>query len=233
MKYSKDVYLSLIMIFLLSFLLASFLPMGDIFKGVAASPALAALVMAIYQVFKDQANHERAMALADKNNFFSLGVASHMAKVAFDKHVEFCEKYIKEMNLLIQTFYREGPTTRGFEHVSKLWAIEKEYAAWIPKEMSSKLKPFTDAIWKISCEKDLADDLRESSPASRQEAIEARERARKTFNEVFRSILGKEQPSEQDCEVALQRLRDLLGIDQLTKMRSLLIESAIKSIDHA
>lgn len=57
-------------------------------------PWCGAIVTVLYQLLRDQAAHARALELQERQQLFNLGVASHMANVAFDKHIHFSEQYI-------------------------------------------------------------------------------------------------------------------------------------------
>jgi hypothetical protein len=40
---------------------------------------------------------------AEAQNAFSMGATSHMATVAFDKHIGFCEEYVEQMSKALYT----------------------------------------------------------------------------------------------------------------------------------
>jgi outer membrane PBP1 activator LpoA protein len=58
--------------------------------------------------------HLSAKSIARQNvqqtTDLSVGVTSHMATVAFDKHIEFCEKYVKEMYKALDALIQDGRT---------------------------------------------------------------------------------------------------------------------------
>uniref|UniRef100_UPI00356A2641 hypothetical protein n=1 Tax=Pontibacterium sp. TaxID=2036026 RepID=UPI00356A2641 len=66
-----------------------FAPIGEVYKGVAALPAIGGLFAALFQLLRDNAAHERAVELQSSQQLFNLGATSHMANTVFDKHVEF------------------------------------------------------------------------------------------------------------------------------------------------
>jgi hypothetical protein len=67
------------------------LPTTDLIRNVIALPGVGALFIALFQLLRDEAAHVRALEIHDKQQSFNLGVTSHMANVALDKHVEFSE----------------------------------------------------------------------------------------------------------------------------------------------
>src|SRR5437762_1785859 len=101
MKHRPSVYLVLLLVFLGSALITAAVPAYSVFQAISAVPALGALFAALFQVFRDQAAFERQLLLQQQQQAFNLGAASHMASKAFDKHSEFCEKYMAEVHLTV------------------------------------------------------------------------------------------------------------------------------------
>jgi hypothetical protein len=60
----------------------------------AGLPAIAALFAALFQLSRDSIAFDRSVRLEEAKNRFTVGATSHMAIVAFDKHVQFCEEYV-------------------------------------------------------------------------------------------------------------------------------------------
>ena len=89
-------YIFLGIVVLLSSLITWGLPINELFKGIAVTPAIASLFFALFRVFRDEAEFQKKQFLQEKQQFFNLASTSHMANVAFDKHVEFCELYLYE-----------------------------------------------------------------------------------------------------------------------------------------
>lgn len=94
MRGSRKVYTVAAGILILSFVATWMLPTTEILRAILSIPGVSAMVVALYQIVRDQAAHERALNLQEKQQLFNLGVTSHMANVAFDRHVQFSEKYI-------------------------------------------------------------------------------------------------------------------------------------------
>lgn len=96
-----------------------------------------------------------------------------MAQIAFDKHVEFCEKYIEEFFRALQTLSEQGQQT-GFPEVAGLEQTRRKYAVWLTRTLDDSLQKLevtvTSAWWfqssgsrvsNDSYERDLKDKLRE------------------------------------------------------------------------
>ena len=131
MKYRPSIYLVLLLVFLGSAGITMVLPAYGLLQAISAVPALGALFAALFQVFRDQAAFERQLLLQQQQQAFSLGAASHMASKAFDKHSEFCEKYMAEVHLTVGTLFREGPTQKALDHASNLVRLKSQYSAWL------------------------------------------------------------------------------------------------------
>ena len=91
---SRSIYLLLALVFVVFGALATIPTFGDVTRAVTALPAAAAVIAAIFQLVRDQAAHDRAIVLQAAQNGFAVGATSHMASVAFDKHVGFSEEYV-------------------------------------------------------------------------------------------------------------------------------------------
>ena len=96
---SKLIYIALAVLLVGSLTAYSLLPVGAQ-RDLVAAPAIGSLFLALFQIFRDMAAHEKAVGLLELQNNFALGAMSHLANVAFDKHVSFCEKYAEEMSRL-------------------------------------------------------------------------------------------------------------------------------------
>jgi hypothetical protein len=123
MRYSWRVYLASTTVFILSFGAAWALPTTDILRGIIGLPGVAALFAALFQIVRDQSAHERALELLEKQQLFSLGTASHMANIAFDKHVQFSEQYILKMQEGLTELFRTGPPGESLKFCSELIAF--------------------------------------------------------------------------------------------------------------
>ena len=149
-----------------------------------------------------------------------------MANKAFDKHAEFCEKYMNEVHLTFGTLFKEGPTQKVLEHVLKLVNLKNQYSAWLTKETLDSLAPFETALQNIGASSYLVEALRNTSNPERLKAISE---MNKVFNEVM-SIGEANPPTEDSTDVTIeaveQKLRAVLGIEQLTSIRQRLIEQA-------
>lgn len=230
MTQAQKTYLGIAIVFVLSLLLVVLLPEGEIVRSLATIPAVGALAGALFQVFRDQAAHEKALLIVETQNRFALGASSHMANIAFDKHVEFCEEYVAEMQNTLITLFREGPTPKALEHSSALYGIQQKYRVWLTPELEFELDRFESALRNIGA---TAGYIRDAQDAEdRQKRIE---RMYSTFNEVVgvEQWKGAKLTEEVAMGMVIRRLRAVLGIAELTSMRKTLITKAVEQVQHA
>ena len=175
-------YLAISAVFGLSAVFFAVLPYGELLKTLSAIPLIASLVAALWQVLRDQAANDRQLLLLDAQNHFSLGATSHMASVAFDKHVEFCEEYVAEVHKALHTLFREGPTENVFPHTAALYAIQQKYAVWLTPKIEVELEQFEAALRKIGAN-DAYLKIAEGAPDRQQHVAE--------MYKTFASVLGE------------------------------------------
>ena len=226
-QYSWRTYGILAGVLALSFLLAWALPTTDILRGIYGLPGIGALLYALYQVFRDHAAHERALALQRDQQHFVLGVTSHMAKVAFDKHAEFCEKYIGRMQSGLSELFARGPSSQCLILASELADIRLSFRAWLMSDLQEKILPFEEALRKVGGRSISLEGFKDEKQ---------RARVLDEIYDVFDKIIGLPgQGKEIDKRVApgriMDHLQDLLGVKELCVLRSTLINEAIKTLE--
>ncbi|MDE2156881.1 MAG: hypothetical protein KGJ32_13470 [Xanthomonadaceae bacterium] len=101
------IYLGLTIVFTASVVSATFIPVSEFISGMIALPVVAALFGALFQIARDSAAFEKQKYLQSDQQVFSLGASSHMSTIAFDKHVEFCEEYMSEVDETIGILFRD------------------------------------------------------------------------------------------------------------------------------
>lgn len=199
------------------------LPIPGLFTSLANIPWVVALIGIVLQVLRDDARHQRRLDLLFRQHDFDLGIASHMARVAYDKHASFSESYISCVYEAFLGRVGSGPSPEAGDLASKLARIRLTYAAWLSTEIEAGLHPFENALQQIADGKRRLEDL----PASeRRDAI-----VEKVYR-FYGLVTGLEKPnSEADARIAhdavLNHLRDLLGIPELTLLRHTLLKRAL------
>lgn len=229
MTYTWSVYSILALVFALSLGTAFVLPTADILRWVSGAPALVALIGVVLQIFRDHAQHEKTLVIQRDQQHFILGVTSHMANVAFDRHVDFCEKYITQMQETLSTLFHEGPTRKCLELSAKLADTRLSFRTWLTSDIQNKILPFENALTKIA---GMHIEL-EGLPVGdkRTQVVEA-------MHNTFADILGlsrHEGRGESDEAVVAGRimnhLQDILGVKQLVRLRIALVDEAVKTLE--
>jgi hypothetical protein len=229
MQQKHKTSLALIAVIVLSVLITLYLPVDDHFKGIASTPAILALIGALWQILRDQVASEKDLRLQQKEHIFGLGVTSHMANAVFDKHISFCEEYMAEVHSTVDTLIREGPTTKVSEHTLMFFRIRQKYSAWITDDISRSLEGFEGAL------SDLADKARRVDLAAdgSQQLARAYDDAEKTWNSLLGPLFKRKAQTDAriDIESIRAELRKTLGIEKLMKIRRWIIDQAARCID--
>lgn len=129
-------------------------------------------------------------AIERRKSVFSIGISSHMADVFFDKHIEFCEAYLKAASAALYALTEEGEDdplldTRVFSGIRREWAL------WLTPEIEIKLDRY---------ERDL--------PRLGGEA------------QVYEAQGPPSTSNENSINRLIADLRELLGTKELTDLRS-------------
>jgi hypothetical protein len=111
---------------------------------------------------------QQSRELLETQNAFSVGATSHMATVAFDKHIGFCEEYVEEMYKALHTLIQDGkteeaPDARRFSRIRQKWAL------WLTHDIENKLDQFELQITQIIG--GAAQDVDANGPVSNERSI--------------------------------------------------------------
>jgi len=218
---------------------AFFAPTSEAFKGIALLPASGAMLSALWQLLRDQISHERTIEAQQKQDVFNLGATSPMAGIVFDKHVEFCEKYLEELHKTVVTLTREGPTQQALEHAGRLYSLRIQYTAWLTPEMEEKLDPFERALRSIGANSGLVDALSQDKIVNDPEAEKQRQAQRTSaiqeMYETFKSLMDFEDVAVKDEDATVKavktKIREILQMTELVKIRTHLINKCHDSLD--
>ena len=150
---------------------------------------------------------------------FAVGVMSHMANVAFDKHIEFCEAYLKEADQALADMLMNASAKTTMDSVVKLAEIRRKYALWESKEMSEFLTKFQKALSEIWA----TDRKLEHSQRSMLTFPQRQELVTEFFGQlqVLVGITPEVDVSPEGVtrERVLQFLRSHLGANDLNRLR--------------
>jgi len=226
MQLNWKLYVVAAILCVVSFVTASLLPTTDVIRSLITVPGVGALFIALFQLLRDEAAHVKALEIHDKQQLFNVGVTSHMANVAFDKHVEFSETYIKKMQEGLTELFRTGPPGESLRFAQDLQDIRLSFRAWLTGDVQAKIMPFESALREMGA---IHIALEGMPPgANRSSKVD---QIYKRFSEVA----GIEHEGHVNEELAPGRIMDhiqaLLGVEQLCRLRKAVIEAAINTLE--
>ncbi len=219
-------------VFVASALAAFFIEPNTVLTYILSLPASTALYAGLLQLLRDQRSSDQAHALQAAQNGFIIGATSHMANVAFDKHVSLSEEYVCELYKTLRTLFREGPTAKALGHANTLSQVREKYAVWLPLDLDQKLRQREAALRKLGANARFVEH---------QLGSDAHQRAVANMFREFAALLGREnmgadswegEKLEEDeaIEKVIARFRDVLGAEDLAKLRIEFIKRAIENL---
>lgn len=207
---------------------------SELLRNLAGVPLVAAVVASFVQLARDDAAHTRTLLGMDHQNRFVLGASSHMANVAFDKHAAFCEEYVNAVHAALHTLFREGPSDKVLPDAGTLHAVQQKYAVWITTQIQKDLEPFQSALREIGASAWFVEATRgdEHSAEERQQHINS---MFSTLAKVMGFTEWESQPvtSELAAAAVVGRLRSILGTEELSQMRRVIVERAMGELGSA
>jgi hypothetical protein len=229
MKSKTKVLLVFIAISAVAFVLAFTVPTTEYMKGIIASPGVLGLLAVLLQLMRDESVHVRNKEIQAASQSFGLGATSHMANRVFDKHVEFCEKYLAEVHVIADILFREGPTEKAVNLGNGLYRLKLEYAAWLTDEISDSLFPFEQALRELGSKKGFID-----STVNVEAYAKARQKRIPQIHEDYLKILHLDTSKDSDPNVSVESVirtaRSILDMDELVWLRKKIIIQARESL---
>jgi hypothetical protein len=211
---ASSLYVVAILVFVASAWSASNITVDNLSKALFAVPGATALFSIVYKFWKDERAHERQVELQARQQEFAFLPASHMASVAYDKHVKFCEEYLEAVNKAVFDLWAEGPNTRALGHANSLRDIRDRHTAWLTREIEEKLFPIEAALRQIGAGSHVIPLVQPGSERSKivDDVYGA-------FGKITES--GKENQGSAAAVASItDSLRELLGINELTELRT-------------
>lgn len=202
---------------------------SEVLRAVLAAPGITALLAALFQLFRDEAEYEKRVDSQRREFQFTLGAASHMANAAFDKHAAFCEKYMKELHNTVSTLTREGDTPAALDHAGTLYTLRLEYATWLTEKIDADLEQFETALRQLGASAHFIRTTAGHAHHAEQRIL----RIERNF-ELFGKILGlktnNDIPEKSLVADLKSKVRAILGVEDLTRLREHLIKQASNAI---
>lgn len=211
---TSSLYVVAILVFVASAWSASNITIDNLSKALFAVPGATALFSIVYKFWKDERAHERQVELQVRQQEFAFLPASHMASVAYDKHVKFCEEYLEAVNKAVFELWAEGPNVKALGHANLLRDIRDRHTAWLTREIEEKLFPIEAALRQIGAGSHV---LPLVQPGSERSKIV--DDVYGAFGKITES--GKENQGSAAAVASItDSLRELLGIKELTELRT-------------
>ncbi|EHK2875280.1 hypothetical protein J7X17_004681, partial [Vibrio parahaemolyticus] len=207
-------YIYLCGIAVISLCVVFFAPINEVFRGIAATPAVGSLVAALYQLVRDNAAHERSQELNLQKQNLALASSSHMANAVFDKQAEFSDKYVK---LVLKAFNELSTKTqyedaRGF--ATDLTILRLEYMNWLTEEIDTNLESFEGQLRRLG-----VNSLYIKSPKGEGTIQKHRDDATREMLEIHSAFVFFLDKSTHDHGASLvtlsKKMRTILGVEEL------------------
>jgi hypothetical protein len=134
-------YIGWIVITLFSFSALELFPIDSLFskilQSIGISGILVIFIQSIIQFWRDRLIYERELALQNSQHDFTIGIASKMAEIAFEKHFKFCEEYIE---VAYQALLGIGTTDAEVinHNGRRLTGLRIQYSPWLTEEIESE-----------------------------------------------------------------------------------------------
>lgn len=215
-KFSWKLYTLLGIVFFGSFLWAIVFPSESIARQLVAIPGTVSLIGVLYQLVRDEAAYQKSLLLQKSKHEFDLAITSHMANVAFDRHVLFCEEYLSEMHNAIVTLFQKGECVEMLQHAWELSNIKVRHRAWLTQEIESGLEPFESALRQIGA----AARFYKSDPGGAVSSGKMDQASGLMFD-IFGYKKEDGEPSNVEVrdQAVIQKIRKILGIEELKYLR--------------
>jgi hypothetical protein len=198
-------------------------------QNVAGGVGVAALLGALFTLVRDSTAHERAVWLKRDEQQFNLGVTSHMANVVFDKHVVFCEAYIRIVHEAVDALLRSGPSKDALGWATKLNDLRRAHTPWVPVQVTKELEYFEYELRRMG-----ADNYIANMPGVRgtKSGIDANNAMHERFLRLLLDVIeGSDTEKKGKSAVdVIQLVGEVLDIERLVELRGELVRRAHRGL---
>lgn len=201
--------------------------------AIVAFPGAFSLAAIPWQLFRDQRDHDRIEALADRNSAIALGVNSPMAMEAFRNYATFAQEYATEMANAITEIIRDGPRGSHLNLSQRLSSVRRNHALWIPSATDHELFKLEDAIWKMAVAAGFTTTITDHDQEWRTRYDMAHHAwcslVGLSFNPLFpdTEVATKEDVTTNLQQMVLVELRRVLGTEDYSAICSLAVARAL------
>lgn len=190
----------------------------------AASFAGAALAGWISLRIASQRREDERQQEIVKRAFDSAG--SHMAIVAFDKYVQFCEEYTDLFREKLRGIIQTGPHENAMGYSADLARLRTRWALWVTSEVNTLLERFEKVLMQMGSDAHLSAPELAASVPNRAELIQ---RMYKAFSDLLELGNWNGEEANKDLAVAtmMNLLKETLGTEQFGLLRQLTVNRAL------
>jgi hypothetical protein len=192
MRLSLPIYAVLLVTFALAFGAAAYFSDSEFVRAGVVIPLLGVL----YQLTRDHAAYDRELLTQERSFQFTIGAASQMANLAFEKHAAFSEKYMGEVHEMLHQLWREGENEAVLQHATNLYKLREDFACWLTSSIDSELDKFESALRKLGANSHFVDTTAGHATYEVQ-----RSRIIESNFKLFQEILGMEGELNEDHAV--------------------------------
>ncbi|MGY6240101.1 hypothetical protein ACW910_21700 (plasmid) [Burkholderia ambifaria] len=150
---------------------------------------------------------------------------SHMAIVAFDRYVQFCEEYTTQFREAIAGIIQTGPHENAITYSGELLRLRTRWALWVTDDVNTRLERFEKVLRQMGSDAHLSSPELAASVPNQSELIN---RMYKAFSDLL--ALGNWNGEEADKDIAIatmvSHLKETLGIEQFGMLRQLTLKNA-------
>jgi hypothetical protein len=133
---------------------------GTILQNVTGAAGGTALVLFLARYLGDRSlqrfTQRHTTEQAEMQRTFSIGATSHMAEVAFDKHILFSEQYCETVSKILPAQI-QGDEAEGEVLLAELSRIRQRWALWLTDDMEAKLGQYERGVARIPFEAPVLD----------------------------------------------------------------------------
>jgi hypothetical protein len=174
-----------------------------------------------YRVAMLNRNADREKEMV-KRAFDSAG--SHMATVAFDNYVDFCEAYFRQYRAALVIIFENGPCQEARGLSRDLTNLRSEWALWITTNTDEKLEKFEQAMRDMGTNAWLAERVVQNGAVD-----DMWEKMYRHFAHLvgMQEWQGEILSNELAFTTLISSLRTAMGTDQFDELRQMTVSRAL------
>jgi hypothetical protein len=188
---------------------------NDLLKGALAVPAVGAMLGILGEVVVQSVRHHFDLDLQRRAQAFDFAFSTRAAEMTFERHLIFAEKYASLVLVAFRVLQTQGTAAGPRENFAdRLRCIRDEHAIMLTTEVESQLVEVEKLLRSVESGEIVHKDL----PVGAERSALVRE-----THAALKALIGTPSPgrsADSELHRVLVSLRSLLGIEELTQMRS-------------